>query len=333
MRRIFLFAVLLFAATQNSWALDWIYLIPNPAYSRDLAMGASTLALSYPPQSQSINPAGFVAFPGKAEEGASIFLNPGGAWQLAQYRNDEATGRSEWDQVTESARLIVNSAAVKWKVVTVAGIFGQPVMLRNDTVRYHDFENTSSLVHHQNSLLFALNLHRRIAVAGRVDRYYRYSDPLGEGYSYGIIMRPKNVELAVQYQRFPASGATVWHPLDRRSDQTITAGFAIVQRAWTVSAQVMNLEQSSDTLNLEPRLGFEWRPSRIIALRAGAASYSEANRWAWTGGVGILDANWLRPKARRLPVPDDILQAAVGVIYRGRVPELGVGSLTLSWRF
>ena len=332
MRR-YLCLVVLTALMQNAWALDWIYLTPNPAYSRDLAMGASTLALAYPPQSQSINPAGFTAFSRYADEGATIFLNPGSAWLIANYFEDETTGRSEWDQVTETTRLIVNSAAFKWKVVTLAGILGQPVMLRDDTTRYDDYESSSSLSHHQNSVLLALNLHRRIAVAGRVDRYYRFTDPLGEGYSYGVILRPKNVELAVQYQRFPASGARVWHPLDRRSDQSVTAGLAVLQPQWTATAQVMNLEQSSDTLKLEPRVGVEWRPSRVVALRAGAASFSTQDRWAWTAGIGILDANWLRSKHNRLPVPDDILQAAVGVLYRGRMPELGIGSLTLSWRF
>ena len=314
-------------------AFDWIYVAPNPAYSRDLALGTSTLALAYPPHSQSINPAGLVCFERGTSQLATIFLNPGGVWQAANYFKDEAAGRSDWDQTAEAARLLVNSVAVRWKVAMLAGMFGQPVMTRGDTARYDDFEHRSSLEAHQNSLVLALNLHRRISVAGRIDRYYRDSDPQGEGYSYGVILRPRNVELAVDYQRYPASGARVWHPLDRRQDQSISAGFAFVEDAWTLSAQVMNLAQSSDSLNLEPRLGVELRPWRALALRAGGVSYSDGKQWAWTAGLGLLDANWLRSRPARLPVPDDILQTAVAVIYDGRRPVLGIGSLTLSWRF
>ncbi len=332
MRLFIMLALLLVAATHSAFALKWIYPAPNPAFSRDLALGGSTLAESYPPQSQSINPAGLVSFPRDAQRPVAVFLNPGGAWQVANYFRHEANSRRSWDRVNESARLLVNTVAVRWKIATLAGMFGQPIMFRGDTARYDNFDEESSLEQHQNSLVLALNLHRRIAVAGRVDRYYRYSDAQGEGYSYGVILRPRNVELGFQYQRYPASGARVWHPLDRRSDQSITAGVAVHENGWSLSAQVMNLEQASDSLEIEPRVGVEWRPWRALALRAGGASYSDGDHWAWTAGVGLLDANWLHRRENRLPVPDDVLQAAVAVIYSGRTPERGIGSLTLSWR-
>ena len=332
MRWLFRLAALLLAA-QSVLALEWIHVAPNPAYSRDLALGTSTLALSYPPQSQSINPAGLVCFERSTPQRATIFLNPGGAWQIANYFEHEAARRSEWDQATEAARLLVNSVAVRWKVVTLAAMLGQPVMLRSDTARYANFDSQSSLEEHQNSIVLALHLHRRVSVGGRIDRYYRYSDPQGEGYSYSVILRPRNVELAVHYQRYPITGARVWHPLDRREDQSITAGIAVVKDGWKVSAQVMNLAQTSDSLEIEPRAGVEFRPWRPLALRAGGVLYGDGDHWAWTAGLGLLDANWLRTKPARLSVPDDILQAAVGVIYNGRRPVLGISSLTFSWRF
>ncbi len=332
MRRFLVLAMLLVAMTPSAFALKWIYPAPNPVFSRDLALGGSTLAESYSPQSQSTNPAGLIAFPRETERPVTVFLNPGGAWQVANYFDHEANGRRTWDRLNEPARLLVNTVAVRWKIATLAGMFGQPIMLRGDSARYDNFDQESALDQHQNSLLLALNLHRRIAVAGRIDRYYRYSDPQGEGYSYGVILRPRNVELGVQYQRYPASGARVWHPLDRRSDQSITAGLALHEDGWSVSAQVMNIEQATDSLEIEPRLGVEWRPWRALALRAGGASYSDGDHWAWTAGVGLLDANWLRERRNRLPVPDDVLQLGVGVIYSGRTPQLGIGSLTFSWR-
>jgi hypothetical protein len=332
MRRMLVIVLLLLAASQRATALKWVYPAPNPAFSRDLALGMSTIAEAYPPQSQSINPAGLSCFAPETARPVAIFFNPGGLWQLRRYIEHESGDRTAYDQATETVRLLVNTFAVRWKVVTLAGMFGQPVMLQSDTVRYDDYDLRSSLEEHQNSLVLAFNLHRRIAVAGRIDRYYRYSDPQGEGYSYGVILRPRHVELGLQYQRYPASGARVWHPLDRRSDQSIAAGVAVRHEGWSVSAQVMNVEQSSDTLELEPRMGVEWRPWRALALRAGGASYADGDHWAWTAGLGILDANWLHVRAARLSVPDDLVQVALAVIYRGRTPELGLGSLTMSWR-
>jgi hypothetical protein len=234
--------------------------------------------------------------------------------------------------VTIPPRLLINSLAVRWKIATLAGILSQPVMKSGLASRYEGYEQSSGLDQHENSLLLALNLHRRISVGGRVDRYYRYSVPEGEGYSYGVILRPRNVTLAVQYQRFPASGARIWHPLDRRRDQTVSAGLAFAEGEWLVTAQVMNLTASGDSLRLEPRLGAEWRPWRYLGMRAGIVSFSDNERWAWTSGISLMDANWFRHKFARLPVPDDILQAAVAILYHRRIPTLGIGSLTLSVR-
>ena len=330
-RRLVMVALLMVVAPR-AWTLEWNYLAPNPAYSRDLAMGASTMALFYPPQSQSINPAGLSAFETKSTKMVTVYFNPGGLWQLRNYAREESEGRSGYDQALESARLLVNSVAVRWKIATLAGMFAQPVMLAEDAQRYQEFEESSGLSSHENSLLLELNLHRRISVAGRIDRYYHYTDPDGEGYSYGVILRPNNVDVAVQYQRFPASGAHVWHPLDRRRDQAVSAGVALEQGDWIITAQVMNLTGEGDSLALEPHLGGEWRPMRHLGMRLGIMSFSESERWAWTTGFSLLDANWFRDHAHRLPVPDDILQVAVAVLYDRRTPALGIGSLTLSWR-
>ena len=321
------------AAATNLQALEWIYVAPNPAYSRDLAMGASTLALSYPPQSQSINPAGFIAFGAKSSRLATVFFNPGGLWQVRNYFAHETTQRSTANQVWEPAVLLMNSFAVRWKIATLAGIFGQPVMMAGNEARYHNFRSSSGLDSHQNSLLLALDLHPRVSVAGRIDRYDRYSYSQGEGYSYGVILRPKGLDIGVQYQRFPASGARVWHPFDRRHDQSVSAGIAFDRREWKVTAQVMNLTAISDSFSLEPHVEAEWRPWQHLSLRAGMLYFPEAGQWAWTSGLSLVDANAMREKPARLPVPDDIVQVAVGMQYHHRTPELGIVSLTLSWRF
>jgi hypothetical protein len=312
-------------------ALDWISLTPNPGYSRDLAMAASTVALSYAPQSQSINPAGFTVYALPLRTRASLFVNGGGAYQSWRYLSsgDKREGR----ELQDVARLLVSGAALQTGVVSVAAIFSQPVMPAGEISRYESFETSTPLSDHQNSLLAVLALHRQVTVGGRFDRYYRWDAAHGDAYSYGVILRPRNVNIGVQYQRFPASGARIWHPLDRRADETTTAGIALEKPGFVWTVQVMNLTRSDAPAFLEPHTGIEWRPVNNLALRAGGMQFSRSRRWAWTGGLGLLDANTLRSRARRLPVPDDVLQFAVGVQYRSRTPELAMGSLTVAWRF
>ncbi|HEY3294849.1 MAG TPA: hypothetical protein VGL38_05390 [bacterium] len=325
-------ALLLFVRGSDALAFEWIAVAPNPAYSRDLAMGASTLAMSFAPQSQSINPAGLTLFSPRDDFHATVFLNPGGLWQLKNYADREAGSRPSLARAGDGARLLLHGAALQSHIITLAAFVSQPVMARDDTARYHRFEQRSSLDYHQNSLSMSLALHPRVSVGGRVDRYYRYDRPEGESYSYGVILRPRGMNVGVQYQRFPASGARVWHPLDRRSDQSTSAGVAVVRETFTVSAQVMNLTQSDQPAFLEPHAGFEWRPVRALAIRAGGVQFSRSADWAWTSGIGLLDANWLRSKVARLLVPDDVLQVAVAVVYHRRTPRLGIGSLTCAWR-
>lgn len=330
-RGIALLAVLTICS--SALALDWICLAPNPSYSRDLAMGTGTAALAYPPQSQSVNPAGLRLFNPKRGWRPTIVLNPGGGYQFVRYLDNDAQSRSGSQRVGDGLRMISTAIALQARVVTVALLLSQPVMLVGDTARFEDYENKSPLDAHQNSLHVSLALHPRVSVGGRVDRYYAGDVPEGEGYSYGVILRPRNVSVGVCYQRFPSSGARLWHPLDRRSDQTTTAAVALTQHDWTFTAQVNNLTQSDRPVYLEPHGGIEWRPVRALALRSGATLFSRSRGWAWTSGVGLLDANWLRPRDRRLLIPDDVLQLAVAVVYDRYTPRLGIASLTCAWRF
>lgn len=327
-------AAILFLAikTYPAAALDWITLAPNPAYSRDLAMGASTIALSYAPQSQSINPAGFVLFPSHAGIRASLFLNGGGLYQTVRYFDDSRNKRSGHEAL-DGARMMLTGAAVQMHVVSVALLLTEPVMSPDEPECYRRFENSIPLTDHQNSLLFSFNVHSQVSIGGRVDRAYMWDAPHGDAYAYGVILRPRNVRIGVQYQSFPDSGRRVWHPLDRRSDEATTAGLAITSGSATLTMQVMNLTRSDGKAFLEPHAGIEWRPLRDFALRGGGMQFSRSPRWAWTGGLGVLDANWFRARANRLESPDDVLQCAVAVIYQRRTPELAMGSLTLSWRF
>ncbi|MBU1983062.1 hypothetical protein KJ815_01500 [bacterium] len=326
-------ALILLVSLKAAHAGDWITLVPNPAFSRDLAMGMSTIALSYAPQSQSINPAGLRLFDPDRGWRATLVVNPGGFLQLGKSRPAAAPERNTLDQVSDGVRTLTTAAALQARIIAIAVFLSQPVMLAGDTARYNDYENRSPLDGHQNSLLVSLALHPRVAVGGRVDRYYSWDRPQGESYSYGVILRPRGVRVGVQYQRFPESGVRLWHPLDHRSDQTTTAGVAIVRENLTLAMQVMNLTESSKPAFLEPHAGVEWRPVRALALRAGGTQFSRSRSWAWTAGIGLLDANWFRSRAARLLVPDDVIQVALGVIYSRRTPVLGIGSLTCAWRF
>lgn len=313
-------------------AFQWYSIAPNPSYSRDLAMGASTLALDYAPQNQSINPAGISCFGKRSKEKFSVFVNPGGMWQIKNYVDSEAESQANAQQVVDVARLLVNGIAVRNKAFTLALLLSQPVMLRDDLNRFRNFESKSSLGLHQNSVVMKLLLHPRVALGGRIDRYYRYALPEDEAYSYGVILKPRGIQVGVQYQRFPSSGPRHWHLLDRRTDSSTSAGIALDRDAIKVTFQVMNLTESDKPAFLEPRAGIEWRPVRSIALRAGGIQFSRSRRWALTTGLGLVDVNWIRNRFARLIVPDDLVQFALAIVYNQRRPEIGIGSLTFGWR-
>jgi hypothetical protein len=332
-RAFALAAVLLFLVARGASALEWISLAPNPGYSRDFAMGASTVALSYVPQSEGINPAGLTLFDPRDDLRGTIVLDPGAALPILKSWQDDPRYPRGGYRLTDAIRMGVTAAAVQARIASFALLFSQPVMNLGDNARYRDFEDGSPLSYHQNSALLSLALHSRVSIGGRIDRYFRFNDPVGTAYCYGVILRPRGLRLGFQYQHFPTSGPAVWHPLDRRGDQTTTAGIAVDREDVTVSVQVMNLTRSDGPAFLEPHAGIEWRPVRALALRAGGAQFSRSSQWAWTTGFGLLDANWFRAKAARLMVPDEILQVAVGVIYHKRVPQIGIGSLTCAWRF
>lgn len=334
MRRLWfvLLLICVLLGSTPSHAIDWYSLVPNPSYSRDLAMGASTLALDYAPQNQSINPAGITCFPKKLGNNLALFFNPGGMWQLKNYAADEADLQADGQQIVDAARLLVNTIAVRRKGITLALLLSQPVMLKDDPERYRNFETHSSLGLHQNSVIMKLLLHPRVALGGRIDRYYRYAYPEDEAYSYGVILKPRGIQVGVQYQRFPSSGPRYWHPLDRRSDSSTSAGIAVDRESIKVTFQVMNLTETDKTAFLEPRAGVEWRPFRSVALRAGGMQFPRSHRWAVTTGFGLMDVNWIRNRAARLIVPDDLLQFALAIIYNEQRPEIGIGSLTVGWR-
>jgi hypothetical protein len=313
-------------------AIQWFSMLPNPSASRDLAMGGSTVALFYAPHSQSFNPAGLQCFSRDPERRLTLFANPGGMWQLRNYVAHEAEDVPDLQQAVDAVRLLTTGIAVNRRILTMALLLSQPVMEENDIERFRNYENRSALGLHQNSIVMNLRLHPRVSVGGRVDRYYRYAYPEDEAFSYGVILKPRGIQVGVQYQRYPSSGPRHWHPLDHRSDASTTAGIAIDRENLKVTFQVMNLTNSDEDAFLEPSGGVEWRPVRSIALRAGGVQFSRSQRWALTTGIGLVDANWIRNRVARLLVPDDLVQFALAIIYRQRKPEIGIGSLTFGWR-
>jgi hypothetical protein len=313
-------------------AFEWYSLVPNPSYSRDLAMGASTVALDYSPQNQSINPAGLTCFGDESRTNVALFINPGGMWQVKNYASDEAKYQADAQQVMDVARLLVTSIAARKHILTMALLLSQPIMESGDPGRFHNYESKSALELHQNSIIMKLSLHPRVELGGRVDRYYRYAYPEGEAFAYGVILKPRGVQVGLQYQRYPSSGPRHWHPLDRRTDASTTAGIALDRESIKATFQVMNLTESDKPAFLEPRAGIEWRPVRSIAIRAGGIQFSRSHRWALTTGIGLVDMNWIRNRTARLLVPDDLVQFALAIVYNQRRPEIGIGSLTVGWR-
>jgi len=306
------------------------YLIPNPMAARDFAMGASTGALAYSIQSQSTNPAGTMLFEPAEQLRATLFLNPASVAQAARLWESEKWSTPE--KIIRTGRLLAHGAAAQRSPVVLAVLLTEPVFpeARSPSDDAFDWEPLEGFF--RNSVLMNLRLHPQVAVGGRIDRFYKGDSVIGDGYNYGVLLRQKGVAVGFQYHRFPPEGDFSIHPLDRRGDQTTSAALAWNLPALSVTFQVMNLTQKSEQAFIEPHAGVEWRPFRAVALRAGGTQFSRSNQWAWTAGLGLVDANWLRPRARRLATPDDVLQLAGGVIYRERRPIAVTGIVTLAWR-
>lgn len=323
-------AVLL--CTLQAMAVEWIALLPQPGVARDLAMGAATGAMYGSTSAGSQNPAGFVAFPQKRRLSAAGVLNGNGSFQLQEYFDQTADARSSLQQMGDISSLLVRSVSARFRWAGATAILGEPVMRRTDHTRFREPPDRYALTEYQTSLLATLLVHQRVQVGGRVDFYSRDQKGDGEGFSYGIILKPRGVQVGLHYQRYPATGERWLHPLDRRVDQGTTASVALQQPEYSIAFQLMNLSQSDDLGFLEPRVGAEWRPVRAVALRAGGILFPRSRRAALTGGVGLLDANWFRSKEDRLRMPEDVLSVAAALIYESGRPVEGYTALTLAWR-
>lgn len=329
--RLLFTALILLAMGSSVWSgIQTDYLIPNPVAARDFALGGSTGALYYSPQSQSMNPAGLELFEPSQKLRGTLLLNPATARQvMLRWQNDS---RSTPEKIFDSARLLVHGFGMQKSIFVLTTLFSEPVLLDDERPKAHAFEGNPLDGLYCNSVLFKLSLHPQVSVGGRIDRFYEGDRKLADAHSYGVILRQKSVHVGVQYQKFPPKGNFSQHPLDRRGDQTTSAALSWNWHELSVSLQILNLTQKNERALLEPHAGIEWRPLRAVVFRAGGAQFSRSNLWAWTAGLGLLDANWLRGPLRRLKAPDDILQLAAGVIYRKHTPLSATGILTLAWR-
>ena len=306
------------------------YLIPHPSAARDFALGGSTISLSWAPQSVGANPAGLELFEPSPPLRGTIVLSPAAVPQVTKLWRDGS--RSTPDKLFDSAGMLVHGVGMQKSILVLMALFAQPVLREGEFPENEAFEGNTLDGLYSNSVLFKLDLHPQVAVGGRVDRFYEDRHPMASAHGYGVILRRKSVQVGLQYQRYPAQGNFAQHPLDRRGDQTTSAALSWKGHDFSVSFQVLNLTQKSEPALLEPHAGVEWRPFRAVAFRAGGAQFSRSNCWAWTAGLGLLDANWLRGPLRRLKAPDDILQLAAGVIYRKHTPLSVTGIMTLAWR-
>lgn len=313
--------------------MEWIYLLPNPSYGRDIGLSTSAGALHYSPQAESANPAGLSLWKVGSQSGLTVVTNPAGLYSLSRYTSDESSGRRTAEQISEASRLLLNTIGYYNPYINVALLLNRPVMSSADTNAFQNFESSSSLSSHQNSIQATVRINPRVSFGGRIDRYFHYSDPTGEGYGYGVLFRPKGLTVGVFYQRFPGSGAQIWHPLDRRRDGTTSAAIAWNKGITTATFQMFNLTEPNQLAYLEPHSGIEVRPNDWISLRAGAALYTRSKRWSWSTGLALVNANRFRSRTAALLVPDDVLQLSLAMIYRHRVPEIGIFSLTTAWRF
>jgi hypothetical protein len=306
------------------------YLVPDPRAARDFALCGSTAALTGSPQSAGINPAGIEIFEPSDKLRATLLLNPASVGLFSVVRDNR--DRTTPEKMIDGARLFVYGIGVQKSVLVLTATLSEPVLWEGEAPPEKAFKTNPLEGHYCNSIRLRLQLHPQISVGGCMARVYENLRYRGDAYSYGVILRQKSVAVGVQYQQFPPSGIFSVHPLDHRGRQTTNAALNWNYSELSVSLQVMNLTQKSERAFLEPHAGIEWRPLRAVVFRAGGTQFSRSQCWAWTAGLGLLDANWLRKPEHRLATPDDVLQLATGIIYRKYAPLSMTSTLTLAWR-
>ncbi|MBK6765825.1 MAG: hypothetical protein IPG71_05695 [bacterium] len=324
--------VVLLCCAVRVLAVEWTSLLPQPGVARDISMGGATSAMFGPTSATSQNPAGITVFPRDKRTAIGATVNGNGPAQLGAYFDQIAANRSGIQQASDVSSLLVRSVSARHRWAAATAIFGEPVMNRRDQERFRPPPDKFALTEYQTALALNLLLHSRVQVGGRVDFYSREQFGDGEGFSYGVILKPHGLQVGLHYQRFPATGERWLHPLDRRVDRGTTASLAIQQPTYSLAFQLMNLAQTSDMAFLEPRFGAEWRPLRAVALRCGGSVYAQSRRSVLTGGIGLIDANWLRDRDDRLAFPEDVLSIAVALVYDHGRPVEGLTALTLAWR-
>jgi hypothetical protein len=323
--------VLLLLATRV-FAFEWTSLWIQPGIARDFAMGNATGAMFGTTSQGSSNPAGFLAFPKGTRAGITGAIQASGLASVTDYFDQSKNRRSTISQASDVASLFVRSVSAKYRWATATAILAEPVMRRDETTRFDDRPENHALAEYQTGVILNLLLHPRVRIGGRVDFYSRDFEGDGEGFSYGVVLKPRGVQVGLHYQRFPVTGARWLHPLDRRIDQGTTASIAIQKPEYTLAFLLSNLSKSDMLGFLEPRVGAEWRPWRALAVRAGGSLFTRSRGAAATAGIGLLDANWFRKRENRLAVPEDILSGAFGILYDAGRPVQGFTTVTLAWR-
>ena len=325
--------ILVLLLASRAFAFEWTSLLIQPGVARSFAMGNATSAMFGSLSEGSANPAGFIAFPKATRTGVTAVVQGSGFLSIADYLDQVKDTRSTVSQVGDVASLFVRSISAKHRWAAASAILAEPVMRRDETTRFDNSPSKHALSEYQTSVLLNLLLHPRVRVGGRVDFYSHGFKGDGEGFSYGVILKPRGMQVGLHYQRFPVTGPRWLHPLDRRVDQGTTASVAIQRPEYTLAFQLSNLSESDLLGFLEPRVGAEWRPWRAVALRAGGSLFTRSRGAAATAGVGLLDANWFRHHDNRLEVPEDVLSAAMGILYDAGRPVQGFTTMTLAWRF
>ncbi len=325
-----LLLVLILAA--QAFAFEWTPLLIQSGVARDLAMGNATGALFGSMSTSSGNPAGFVPFPVEKRTGVTGVLQGNGALQLGDYFDTAADRRTTISQIADVSSLFVRSISARHRWIAASGILAEPVMQRNDSTRFGDTADKHTLAEYQTSLVLHLQMHKRVQVGGRVDFYSREFKGDGEGFSYGVILKPRGLQVGLHYQRFPVTGPRWLHPLDRRIDKGTTASVALQRSVYTLAFQLTNVSETDGLGYLEPRFGAEWRPVRALALRAGGSLFTRSRGAVATAGIGLFDANWFRSREDRLRIPEDILSFGMAILYDSGRPVQGYTTLTLAWR-
>jgi hypothetical protein len=292
--------------------------------ARPLGMGGAFTAVNDGLAALLYNPASFTLYQDYRARRLTIFLNPV-APIVALQKPDALFGRAyvTWEEVAAAAAMLVKGMTLSLGSFEFGALFSEqsPQPERFSALRV--FDAGGYLDNQYNVLAARMRVAERVSLGGSLGLYYRSDTERGRrwgvGTSYGVQVQPaRGVAVGVSYITFPQMAPGYREEVERIVDGGVNLGISVQsQFGATVAVDFRNLgdeDAVAGELMREAHLGVEQVLLSHVALRAGVFRKRQndaGNRYVFSAGVGLADANSFWPPKRRFSHPNWILNYGV----------------------